>query len=48
MQNHYQAADKNRSNDDQGFAKSYYPATDFYDELFYAAYWIYMAIGEKK
>ena len=44
----YQAADKNRSNDDQGIAKSYYPATDFYDELFYAANWMYMATGDQK
>ena len=44
----YEAADKNRSNDDQGMAKSYYPATDFYDELFYAANWMYMATGDQK
>ena len=44
----YEAADKNRSNDDQGIAKSYYPATDFYDELFYAANWMYMATGDQK
>ena len=43
----YEAADSNRSNDDQGMAKSYYPATDFYDELFYAANWMYMATGEQ-
>ena len=44
----YQAADKVRSNGSQGVAKSYYPATDFYDELFYAANWMYMATGDKK
>jgi hypothetical protein len=43
----YEAADSNRSNGDQGMAKSYYPATDFYDELFYAANWMYMATGEQ-
>ena len=43
----YEAADSNRSNDDQGMAKSYYPATDFYDELFYAANWMYMATGDQ-
>ena len=44
----YEAADKKRSNENQGMAKSYYPATDFYDELFYAANWMYMATGEQK
>ena len=44
----YEAADKTRSNEDQGMAKSYYPASDFYDELFYAANWMYMATGEQK
>ena len=44
----YELADKTRSNGSQGMAKSYYPATDFYDELFYAANWMYMATGEKK
>ena len=29
-------------------AKSYYPATDFYDELFYAANWMYMATGDQQ
>ena len=28
-------------------AKSYYPQTDFFDELFYAANWLYMATGDK-
>ena len=44
----YELADKKRSNGDQGMAKSYYPATDFYDELFYAANWMYMATGDQK
>ena len=39
----YEAADSNRSYDDQGMAKSYYCATDFYDELFYAVNWMYIA-----
>ena len=43
----YEAADSNRSNGDQGMAKAYYPASDFYDELFYAANWMYMATGEQ-
>ena len=44
----YELADKVRSNKDQGMAQSYYPATDFYDELFYAANWMYMATGDQK
>ena len=44
----YSAADGARSNGGQGMAKSYYPATDFYDELFYAANWMYMATGDDK
>ena len=44
----YEAADKTRDNTDQGMQKTYYPATDFYDELFYAANWMYMATGEQK
>ena len=44
----YELADKVRSNSDQGMAQSYYPATDFYDELFYAANWMYMATGDQK
>ena len=44
----YELADKVRSNGEQGMAKSYYPATDFYDELFYAANWMYMATGDQK
>ena len=44
----YELADKVRSNGEQGMAKSYYPATDFYDELFYAANWMYMATGDQQ
>ena len=44
----YELADKTRSNGEQGMAKSYYPATDFYDELFYAANWMYMATKDEK
>ena len=44
----YEAADSTRSNDGQGMGKSYYPATDFYDELFYAANWMYLATGDQK
>ena len=44
----YELADSVRSNGEQGMAKSYYPATDFYDELFYAANWMYMATGDQK
>ena len=43
----FAAADSTRSNGEQGIAKSYYPATDFFDELFYAANWLYMATGDK-
>ena len=43
----FEAADSTRSNGEQGMAKSYYPATDFFDELFYAANWLYMATGDK-
>ena len=42
----YETADSNRSNDDQGMAKSCYSINDFYDELFYANNWMYMATGE--
>ena len=44
----YDAANKTRDNKDQGMQKSYYPATDFYDELFYAANWMYMATKDQK
>ena len=44
----YELADETRSNDGQGMGKNYYPASDFYDELFYAANWMYMATGDQK
>jgi len=44
----YELDDRVRSNKDQGMAQSYYPAIDFYDELFYAANWMYMATGDQK
>ena len=44
----YEAANGTRNNKDQGMQSSYYPATDFFDELFYAANWLYMATGEQK
>ena len=43
----YEAADSNKSNDDQGMAKSYYCAANFYDELLYAVNWMYIATGEQ-
>ena len=46
--NLYEIADKKRSNSGQGLAKSYYPATDYIDELFSAANWMYMATGDQK
>lgn len=46
----FELADKTRSNDDQGVqgGGNYYKTSDFYDDLFYAANWMYMATGEKK
>ena len=44
----YELADKSRSNGGLGMAGAYYPATDYFDELFYAANWMYMATGEQK
>ena len=44
----YEAANGTRNNKDQGMQSSYYPASDFYDELFYAANWLYMATGDQK
>ena len=41
-------SDKTRSNDDQGVQKSYYPATDYFDDLFYAANWLYRATQDQK
>ena len=39
----FELADTTRSNDDQGVQKSYYPQTDYFDDLFYAANWLYRA-----
>ena len=44
----FELSDKTRSNDDQGVQKSYYPASDFFDDLFYAANWLYRATGEQQ
>lgn len=43
----FKAADTTRDNTDQGVQKSYYPATDYFDDLFYAANWMYMATGDQ-
>ena len=43
----FKVADATRSNDDQGVQKSYYPQTDYFDDLFYAANWLYRATGEQ-
>ncbi len=39
----FELADTTRSNDDQGVQKQYYPQTDYFDDLFYAANWLYRA-----
>jgi hypothetical protein len=44
----FELADTTRSNDDQGVQKSYYNTSDFYDDLFYAANWMYMATNDQK
>ncbi len=44
----FELSDTTRSNDDQGVQKSYYPATDFFDDLFYAANWLYRATGDQQ
>lgn len=44
----FELSDTTRSNEDQGVQKSYYPATDYFDDLFYAANWLYRATGEQK
>ena len=44
----YELADTTRTMGKQGMAMSYYPLTDFYDDLFYAANWMYLATGEQK
>ncbi|MBQ8824563.1 MAG: glycoside hydrolase family 9 protein [Ruminococcus sp.] len=47
----FKLADSTRSNEgNQGVqgGGNYYKASDFYDDLFYAANWMYMATGEQK
>lgn len=46
----FKLADSTRDNTDQGVQGdgNYYKASDFYDDLFYAANWMYMATGDKK
>ncbi len=44
----FELSDKTRSNDDQGEQKQYYPATDYFDDLFYAANWLYRATQEQE
>ncbi len=44
----FDRADKNRSIGDDTAEQSYYKISTFYDDLFYAANWMYMATGEQK
>ncbi len=44
----FERADKNRSIGDDKEEHSYYKPSTFYDDLFFAANWMYMATGEKK
>lgn len=44
----FERADKNRSIGDDKAEHSYYKPTTFYDDLFFAANWLYMATGEQK
>ncbi len=46
----FKLADSTRSNEDQGRtgAGGYYKCSDFYDDLFYAANWMYKATGDQK
>ncbi|MDE5565060.1 MAG: glycoside hydrolase family 9 protein, partial [Oscillospiraceae bacterium] len=46
----FKLADTTRSNEDQGQTGKgdYYKCSDFYDDLFYAANWMYKATGEQK
>lgn len=46
----FKLADSTRSNKDQGVTGdgNYYKCSDFYDDLFYAANWMYKATGEQK
>ncbi len=45
----FKLADTTRDNTDQGVqgGGNYYKASDFFDDLFYAANWMYMATGDK-
>ena len=44
----FDRADKLRAIGDDPEEQSYYKITTFYDDLFYAANWLYMATGEQK
>ncbi len=46
----FELSDKTRSNEDQGVqgGGNYYKCSSFYDDLFYAANFMYMATGEQK
>ena len=44
----FDRADKLRSIGDDAAERPYYKITTFYDDLFYAANWLYMATGEQK
>ena len=44
----FDRADKLRSIGDDAAEQPYYKITTFYDDLFYAANWLYMATGEQK
>lgn len=43
----FERADENRSIGDDTAETSYYSISTFYDDLFYAANWLYMATGEQ-
>lgn len=43
----FEAADKTRSNADQGAQKSFYPTTSWIDDCMYAACWLYKATGDQ-
>jgi len=43
----FERADKNRSIGDDEAEHSYYKPSSFYDDLFFAANWMYMATGDK-
>jgi hypothetical protein len=43
----FKRADKNRSIGDDAAEQSYYKISTFYDDLFFAANWLYMATGEQ-